>query len=185
MIDGSGRIGNPAVASAVGCFAGFTERGRVADQPQRCSRRFAPAALCESSPLPWPPDLYFVERTLKTHGAMMANNPQPDPAPVSRRCARLRLIGIAALLAGMIGAGMVYWTHSPDLNDDLAMVGFDRAQRRQMGQLYGKMGTFIEDWSDDLEQPGTQAVLILGFSTIVAGGCFYFARLLGNDDQAG
>jgi len=116
---------------------------------------------------------------------MTANDPPRDSSPYSRRSARLRLIGIVVLLAGAIGAGIVYWTRSPHLSDNLSMVGFNRAQRRQMGQLYGKMGTFIEDWSDDLKRPGTQASLIMGFSLIIAGGCFYFARLLGNDDQTG
>ena len=63
------------------------------------------------------------------------------------------------------------------------MLGFNRREERQMGLLYGKMGTLIEDWTDDLKQPGTQAVFILGFSALVAGGCFYFARLLQNDDN--
>jgi hypothetical protein len=118
---------------------------------------------------------------------MTVNDPQPGPVPASRRSARLRLIGIIVLLAGVIGAGTVYWlgSRSPNISDDLSMVGFNRAQRRQMGQLYGKMGTFIEDCSEDLKRPGTQAVLIAGFSVVVAYGCFFFARLSGNDDKAG
>ena len=112
---------------------------------------------------------------------------QSGPRPAARSSARLRLAGVIVLLAGLIGAGLVYGlgTRSPDLSDDLSMVGFNRAQRRQMGQLYGRMGTFIEDWSEDLKRPGTQASLILGFSVVVAGGCFYFARLLRSNDQPG
>ena len=34
-----------------------------------------------------------------------------------------------------------------------------------MGRLYGKSGLLIEQWSNDLKQPGTQAILILVFST--------------------
>jgi hypothetical protein len=118
---------------------------------------------------------------------MTMNEPQSDPGPTARRSARLRLTGVIVLLAGIIGAGMVYLqgTRSPDVSDDLSMVGYNRAQRRQMGQLYGKMGTFIEDWSEDLKRPGTQATLIVGFSIVIAGGCFYFARLLGNDHKPG
>lgn len=118
---------------------------------------------------------------------MTVNDPQLDPSPASRRSTRLRLAGIIVLALGIGGAGIIYWrgTRSPDLSDDLSMLGFNKAQRRQMGQLYGKMGALIEDWSDDLKDPGTQATLIAGFSVVVAGGCFYFARLLGNDDQAG
>jgi len=51
-----------------------------------------------------------------------------------------------------------------------------------MGILYAKMGLLIEDWSDELKQPGTQAFIIAGAATLVALGCFYFARLLDNDD---
>lgn len=118
---------------------------------------------------------------------MTANDPQVGPGPASRRSARLRLTGVIVLLAGVIGAGIVYWqgTRSPALSDDLSMVGFNRAQRRQMGQLYGKMGTFIEDWSEDLKRPGTQAAIIVGASVIIAYGCFFFARLSGNDDRTG
>jgi hypothetical protein len=116
---------------------------------------------------------------------MTMNEPQSGPGPSARRSARLRLTGVIVLLAGILGAGMVYWqgSRSPDVSDDLSMAGFNRAQRRQMGQLYGKMGTVIEDWSEDLKRPGTQASLILGFTFVIAGGCFYFARLLGNEDK--
>jgi hypothetical protein len=92
------------------------------------------------------------------------------------------LTGVIVLLAGLAGAGIVYGTRSPDLSDDLSMLRFNRAEQRQMGMLYGKMGTLIEDWSDDLKQPGTQAILIAGVSALIAGACFYFARLLDHDD---
>jgi hypothetical protein len=131
--------------------------------------------------------LCFARRKRRTHGAMTVNDTQRGPDPSSKQSARLRLVGIIVLLAGIIGAGIVYWqgTRSTNVNDDLSMVGFNRAQRRQMGQLYGKMGTFIEDWSEDLKRPGTQAALIVGVSVVVAYGCFFFARLLGNDDKTG
>ena len=71
----------------------------------------------------------------------------------------------------------IYWlgTRNNDFSSDPSMQGFNRAEQRQMGQLYGSSGEMIEDWTDDLKQPGTQAVLIL----IVSGsgrsrGCFYF-----------
>ena len=96
------------------------------------------------------------------------------------------MIGIIVLVLGLGGAGVVYWlgTRSPNLNDDPSMLGFNRREERQMGLLYGKMGTLVEDWTEDLKRPGTQAVLIAGFSVLVAGGCLYFARLLENDDKS-
>ena len=116
---------------------------------------------------------------------MMANDKTADPHSSSRRAARLRIIGIIVLVLGLGGAGLVYWlgTRSPDVSDDLSMVGYNKAQTRQMGMLYGKMGPVIEEWFDDLKQPGTQAEIVVVVSILVAAGCFYFARLLGHDDE--
>jgi hypothetical protein len=113
---------------------------------------------------------------------------QPSaPAPPSRRrTRRLRTIGVLVLVLGLVAAGAVYWlgTRDADLSGKLSMQGFDRAERRQMGRLYGKSGLLIDEWTDDLKQPSTQAILIAGFSAAVFAGCFYFARLLDFDDEA-
>jgi hypothetical protein len=97
------------------------------------------------------------------------------------------MIGVIVLVLGLGGAGLVYWlgTRSANLNDDLSMLGFNRAETRQMGQLYGNQGLLIEQWSEDLKQPGTQAVIIALVSIFVAAGCLYFARLLDYDDEVG
>jgi hypothetical protein len=118
---------------------------------------------------------------------MPANDENPSPESSFKRAARLRMIGIIVLVLGLGGAGLVYWlgTRSPDVMDDLSMVGYNKAQTRQMGMLYGKMGPVIEEWFDDLKQPGTQAEIIAVVSTLIAAGCFYFARLLGHDDEPG
>jgi hypothetical protein len=118
---------------------------------------------------------------------MTVNDDTSAPKRSSRRRAHLRLAGIIVLGLGISGAGMVYWwgTRSPDLNDDPSMLGYNKAEQRQMGRLYGKMGLLIDDWMDDLKRPGTQAFLIAGFSVLVAGGCFHFARLLEHDDASG
>ena len=107
-----------------------------------------------------------------------------SPVASSRRSTQLRKAGIIVLLAGLLAAGLVYWlgSRSPDSSDDLSMLGFNRRAERQMGLLYGKMGTLIEDWLEDLKHPGVQAVLIIGFTVVVAAGCFYFARLMETDD---
>ena len=103
----------------------------------------------------------------------------------SRHSARLRMAGVIVLVLGIAGAGVVYWlgTRSPDLSDDLSMVGYNKAQTRQMEQLYGKSGLLIEEWFDDLKKPGTQATIIAAVSTLIAIGCFYFARLLVQGDE--
>jgi hypothetical protein len=89
-----------------------------------------------------------------------------DSNSSSKRSAQLRLIGIIVLALGISGAGMVYWlgTRSPDLNDDPSMLGYNKREERQMGLMYGKMGTLVEDWSEGLKRPGTQAVFIEGAS---------------------
>jgi hypothetical protein len=107
--------------------------------------------------------------------------------PTSRQRARqLRIIGVGVLAVGIISAGIIYWLgiRSPDLSDDPSMLGYNKPEERQMEILYGKSGEFIEDWSNDLKQPGTQAVIIAAVSIILASGCFYFARLLDYDDEA-
>jgi len=93
------------------------------------------------------------------------------------------MIGIIVLVLGIGGAGIVYWTRSPDLNDDPSMLGYDKAESRQMGMLYGKQGLLIEEWSEDIKRPGTQATIITAVSILIAAGCFYFARLLDHDDE--
>jgi uncharacterized membrane protein YbaN (DUF454 family) len=111
-----------------------------------------------------------------------------NPVSSSRQRARkLRIIGAIVLALGIVGAGIVYWlgTRSPDVSDDLSMVGYNKSEQRQMGILYGKQGELIEDWSNDLKQPDTQAIIIVVVAALVFGGCFYFARLLDYDDETG
>ncbi len=116
---------------------------------------------------------------------MMVNDKTQGPSAPARRSARLRLVGTLVLALGIGGAGVAYWLgfRSTDSNDDLSMMGYNKAERRQMERLYGKMGALLDDWTDDLKRPGTQMVLIAGFSVLIAGGCFYFARLLEYDDK--
>ena len=101
-----------------------------------------------------------------------------------RRAQRLRIIGSVILILGIASAGIVYWigTRSADLSDDLSMIGYNKPEQRQMEILYGKQGELIEDWLNDLKQPDTQAIIITVISALAAGGCFYFARLL-DDEQ--
>jgi len=104
----------------------------------------------------------------------------------AKRPARLRLAGVIVLALGIAGAGVVYWlgTRSPDMSDDLSMVGYNKAQTRQMEQLYGKSGLLIDEWFEDLKQPGTQATLIVAISVLIAGGCFYIARGSADGNEA-
>ena len=99
--------------------------------------------------------------------------------PHKRRARRLRIAGVSVLALGLVTAGLVYrlGMRNAELNNAPSMLGFNRAEQRQMGQLYGKSGQMVDDWIDDLEQPRTQALLIVTVSALIAASCFYFARL--------
>ncbi len=117
---------------------------------------------------------------------MSVNDKTSGPDSSSkRRARRLKMIGVIVLVLGISSACLVYWTgtRSPDVSNDLSMLGYNKAQTRQMGMLYGKMGLLIEDWSNELKRPGTQATLITTISILITLGCFYFARLLENGDE--
>jgi hypothetical protein len=103
-----------------------------------------------------------------------------------RRGKRLRKAGILVLLAGVAGAGLVYWlgSRTPNPGEDASMIGFDKAEQRQMGELYGNWGTMIEGFQDDLKSPGTQASIILVVAGVIAAGCFYLAEPPAGDDEA-
>jgi len=107
------------------------------------------------------------------------------PGQPRKLSTRLKRAGIIILAVGILAAGIVYWlgTRNNELNNDPSMQGFARAEQRQMGQLYGNSGEMIDDWTDDLKQPGIQAVLILIVSGLAAAGCFYFARLVSVDEE--
>ncbi|HLZ53731.1 MAG TPA: hypothetical protein VKS19_04550 [Verrucomicrobiae bacterium] len=116
----------------------------------------------------------------------MPANPQTAGArPPHRHSKRLRVIGAVVLLLGLAGAGAVYWirAHSGEPAEDELLAGNARAESRQMEILYGKMGLLTQELSDDLKQPGTQALLIATISILIAAGCFYFARLEDDDNE--
>ena len=99
---------------------------------------------------------------------------------------RLRVVGVAILCLGLICAGAIYWagTHSAEPSQDELLPGNTKAESHQMELLYGKMGLLTMELSDDLKQPGTQALLIIAVSILAAGGCFYFARLTDDDAES-
>jgi hypothetical protein len=117
---------------------------------------------------------------------MTANNKTPGPVSSANRRARaLRITAIIVLLLGILSEGVVYWlgTRSADTSDDPSMWVNEKAQARQEGILFGKQSVLIQELSDDLKRPGTQAMIIIGTAALIAGGCFYFARLLEQHDE--
>jgi hypothetical protein len=119
---------------------------------------------------------------------MTANNNTTGPiSSVRRQPRRLRITAAIVLLLGIFGADGVYWlgTRSAQVSDDPSMLGNEKAQSRQEEILYGKQAVLIDEWLADLKRPGTQAVIIVVTAALVAGGCFYFARLLDAADEQG
>lgn len=104
---------------------------------------------------------------------------QPGAEPADQRARQWRTAGVCVLLLGGVIAGVVWWlgTRSPSIQDNPAMLGFNRAEHRQMGMFFGKSGYLIDDFLDNLKQPGTQAILIGTTALVIATGCFIFARL--------
>lgn len=90
---------------------------------------------------------------------------------------------MAAIFLGIVGGEEVYRQGllAPDAMDDPEMLGFDRAERRQMGVLFGRQGAMIEEFDVALKRPRTQAILILIGAVLVAGGCWYCGHLLDQD----
>jgi hypothetical protein len=96
-----------------------------------------------------------------------------------RQARRLRITAAVVLLLGIFGAELVYWlrTRSVDSPDLLPVAGEDKGATRQAEMMMGRQAVFMEEWGRGLQRPGTQAVIILVSAGLVAGGCFYFARL--------
>ncbi|HUA66541.1 MAG TPA: hypothetical protein VME24_11885 [Alphaproteobacteria bacterium] len=116
----------------------------------------------------------------------MSANLQPAGADLPGGPAkRLRVIGVVVLALGLVSAGAVYWirTHSGEPTEDELLAGNAKAESRQMQILYGKMGLLTQELSDDLKQPGTQALVIATVSLLIAAGCFYFARLEDDNNE--
>jgi len=113
----------------------------------------------------------------------MSLNDKAPVSPTKRRARRLRIGAVIVLVVGPGGAGMIYWrgTRTADVPDKLSMTAYNKPQQWQMEILYVKQGELIENWSNNLKQLGTQAIITTGISALIATGGFYFARLLNLD----
>jgi hypothetical protein len=111
---------------------------------------------------------------------MAADNSRPGPVSSLKNAARLRAVGVLVLLLGLVGAGVVYWTGAApeDASADPATARDYKSQMRQTEINFGQTGVLTAELSEDLKRPGVRAVLILMASGLVAGGCFYVARLM-------
>jgi hypothetical protein len=117
----------------------------------------------------------------------MTANPESiiPVSPARRRARQFRIAAAVVLLAGIIGAGLVYCLETPpeDLPDDIANTTNSKRVQRDIEVNFGKMGLFTTDLMDALRDPGTQALVILVTAGVIAGGCFYIARLMDFDAE--
>jgi hypothetical protein len=133
--------------------------------------------------------ILFILLSVFNFALVIVNDKTPGPDSSPKQRARLRIMGVVVLVFGIAGAGGVYWhgTRSADSTEDPLLGEYSqatsRAQSRQMGILYGKMGVMIEDLSESLKRPGTQAQIIAVVSIVIAAGCFYFSRRLHDGDE--
>jgi hypothetical protein len=112
---------------------------------------------------------------------MTANNKTAGPISSARRQARrLRITAAVMLLLGIFGADLVYWlgTRTADSANPLPVMGEDKAVTRQAETMFGKQTVVVDEWGRTLKRPGTQAGIVVVTAVLVAGACFYFARLL-------
>jgi hypothetical protein len=56
------------------------------------------------------------------------------------------------------------------------MIGYDKQQNEQMERMYGKSGELMEDLSNGLKQPNTQAGIIVAVSVVTSLICFRLAK---------
>ena len=99
----------------------------------------------------------------------------------------LRMTAAVVLLLGIFGAELMYWLRTRSVNspDLLPMAGEDKSATRQAEVIMGQQAVLMDEWGRALQRPGTQAVIIVVTAVLVAGGCFYFARLLDRAGQSG
>ena len=118
----------------------------------------------------------------------------PEPTPESpdeleslqREKARLKKVGAAILLLGLVSAGLLYWIRTRPEDPALEQYRQDesRAVSRQMQMFYGTSGNVMQDFVTALKRPGTQAIIIVVVAALISGACFYLARPFPNDNDS-
>lgn len=104
-----------------------------------------------------------------------------------REKARLRKIGLIVLIAGLVGAGLVYWIGNRPQDPALAEYhqSEERNATRQMEQLYGTSGDVMHKLMNAMSRPRNQALAIIALAAVVSGVCFYLGRPIPEDHETG
>jgi hypothetical protein len=82
------------------------------------------------------------------------------------------------LLAGALGAGLIGWqrVYHPTPTIEELLPASAKAHRRQMGILYGNVGSMAVDLQAGMQRPDVQIALVLAAAAIGAGLCFRLAK---------
>ena len=95
------------------------------------------------------------------------------------RRARLNVIGLAVLLAGLGIGGLIYSQGGTDDDDDvLAAQNQSKAYDQAVQRNIGAAGLLMDRWTQTLgkfTQPRPLAVTLILVSGVAAGGCFVAA----------
>lgn len=86
-------------------------------------------------------------------------------------------MGVIVLVAGVVSAAALYLirTYLAGPRPEDLLSNYRAANERQMGLMYGNSGVLMWDWLEALKQPGTEAIVILVLSALVALICFRVA----------
>lgn len=88
-------------------------------------------------------------------------------------------------MSGLCVAPVYYWHASRAAEARLGDIlpGYDRAMEREMQIQMGPLGLVLMQWSNALQEPGTQALLIAAGAAIIARGCYYAAARVREDEE--
>jgi len=109
----------------------------------------------------------------------------PTAGPSSPESDRLRTVGIIILVLGIIGASIFYYVEAraarPTIEELLP--DYAHSQAQQIGVLMGNFGVLLLGWSQVLNRPGPEALIIAAVSALVASGFFRAAHVRDYNDR--
>ncbi len=93
---------------------------------------------------------------------------------------RLRFVGTVILIIGLAGAGLIYWRYARSAGPtmDELMPGYSERRARTNSIIMGNMVVTLMGWIEGLQDPRTQAIVLVVVSALIAWGCFWTAGLM-------